>query len=96
MLETPASAIASTDSAAYKAICAVIEEKYPGLPCIPGIQTITTDSRHYEPVCDNIFKFMPFVMDSEIYDKMHNAGEKIHQSCLGLGVEFYKSLMRSL
>ena len=96
MLETPASAIASTDSDAYKAICAVVEEKYPGLPCIPGIQTITTDSRHYEPVCDNIFKFMPFVMDSEIYGRMHNAGEKIHQSCLGLGVEFYKSLIRGL
>ena len=95
VLEIPASAVAATDSVPYRTICAVIEEKYPGLICIPGIQSITTDSRHYEPVCDNIFKFMPFVMTSDIYDKMHNAGEKIHQSCLGLGVEFYKSLIKS-
>ncbi|MGM9639129.1 MAG: M20/M25/M40 family metallo-hydrolase [Butyricicoccaceae bacterium] len=96
VLEIPASAVASTESGSYKALCAVISEKYPGLPCIPGIQSITTDSRHYEPLCDNIFKFMPFVMDSGLYDRMHNADEKIHQNCLGLGVEFYKSLIRSL
>lgn len=95
-LEIPASNIASIESETYKKLCRIIDEKYPGLPCIPGIQSITTDSRHYEPVCDNIFKFMPFVMDASLYDRMHNADEKIGVSCLGLGVEFYKALIKEL
>ncbi|MEA4920993.1 MAG: M20/M25/M40 family metallo-hydrolase [Clostridiaceae bacterium] len=96
VLEIPASKISPMDSDAYKKLCEVIEGKYPGLPCIPGIQAITTDSRYYENICDNIFKFMPFVMDSGLYDRMHNSGEKINVNCLGLGIEFYKALIKAL
>lgn len=96
MLEIPASKIASVESPQYKKLCDIIEAKYPGLPCIPGIQSVTTDSRHYEPLCDNIYKFMPFVMDTALYDRMHNSQERIGVNCLGLGVEFYKALIQEL
>jgi len=96
VLEIPASKISPTDSEAYKKLCRIIDEKYPGLPCIPGIQSVTTDSRHYEPLCENIYKFMPFVMDGVLYERMHNSDEKIHMNCLGLGIEAYKALIKEL
>lgn len=95
VLEIPASDIADTKSEAYKTIATVIGDVFPGVACIPGIQPITTDSRHYGKLCDNIFKFMPFVLGSELYRGMHGAGERIHKDSLAEGVDLYKRLIKA-
>ena len=94
-MEIPASDIADTKSEAYKTIATVIGDVFPGVACIPGIQPITTDSRHYGKLCDNIFKFMPFVLGSELYRGMHGAGERIHKDSLAVGVDLYKRLIKA-
>jgi len=96
ILEIPASELASTESESYARLCGALTDKYPGLPCIPGIQSITTDSRHYQSVCGSIFKFMPFVLDGTLYDRMHNSDERIPAASLAHAVELYKKLIREL
>ena len=43
----------------------------------PALAVLTTDSRHYESIADNTFRFIPIRMAPEDLPRLHGVNERI-------------------
>ena len=73
-----------------------MEEAWPGIPLLPFIMVATTDSRHYQQMTDNIFRFSPYKLDPKELGGIHGHNERISLENLNRGLAFYSGLLRSL
>ena len=55
-----------------------------------------TDAYHYEEVCDNIYRFAPFVMDTKLLLTTHGTNERIPISCMADALKFFKRYIRMM
>jgi carboxypeptidase PM20D1 len=55
-----------------------------------------TDARHYQNLTDQIYRFSPFVMPTDILMLAHGTDERIPVDCLKNGVAFFKRYIRLL
>ena len=80
---------------AFRTICRVVEETFPGCPHSPYVMTGATDARFYQEICDHVFRFAPVIYGPEQMKGMHGLNENIEVSCLPGAVDFYKNLIRA-
>jgi carboxypeptidase PM20D1 len=55
-----------------------------------------TDSRHYLPITDNVFRFIPIHMGPEDSARFHGTNERVSVVNMGQAVAFYVRLMETL
>ena len=55
-----------------------------------------TDARQYEDVCDNIYRYSPFLMDTGLLLTCHGTNERIPLTSLTDGVVFFKKYIKAL
>jgi len=89
-----ASAIASTDTPAFRTLELVVRQTFNNIPTAPFTFLAATDSRHYQPICANIFKFSPYFIKPEELKGIHGINERIGQDVLAGMAAFYYRLMR--
>lgn len=53
-----------------------------------------TDAYNYENVCENIYRFAPFTIDTALLLTTHSTNERIPISQLTQGITFFKRYMR--
>ncbi len=90
------SKISPTDSRAFNAIRAICKEMDPKAIVAPYLVMGGTDARNYEEVCDNIYRYSPFLMDTALLLTTHGTNERIPVSSLKDGVVFFKKYIREL
>ena len=88
------SAIASTDTPAFRTLELVVRQTFSNIPTAPFTFLAATDSRHYQPICANIFKFSPYFVKAEELKGIHGINERISQETLAGMAAFYYRLMR--
>ncbi len=91
-----ASKASPVDGFYYNAIADTIKEVMPGIIPIPYTMVAGTDSKKYSPVCDNIYKFSPFISQSIDYGSIHSTNERLEIESFGIGIKFMKSLMEKV
>jgi len=89
-----ASAISSTETPAYRTLELVVRQTFNNVPTAPFTFLAATDSRHYQPICANIFKFSPYFIAPEEQKGVHGINERISQETLTGMAAFYYRLMR--
>ncbi len=92
---TDYTASADLSGEAFRTICRVVEETFPGCPHSPYVMTGATDARFYQEICDHVFRFAPVIYGPEQMKGMHGLNENIEISCLPGAVDFYKNLIRA-
>jgi carboxypeptidase PM20D1 len=80
----------------WQEIQGAMEKAWPGIPLLPFIMVATTDSRHYQQMTDNIFRFSPYKLDPKELGGIHGHDERISIENLQRGLAFYSGLLRSL
>ncbi len=90
------SKISPTDSRAFKVIEQTCKSMDPKAIVAPYLVMGGTDSRQYEDVCDNIYRYSPFLMDVGLLLTTHGTNERIPVSSLEDGVVFFKRYIRLL
>ena len=90
------SKISPTDSRAFNAIREICKEMDPKAIVAPYLVMGGTDARQYEDVCDNIYRYSPFLMDTALLLTTHGTNERIPVSSLKDGVVFFKKYIRAL
>ena len=88
-----ASPVSPDDSQAYRHIASVTREFFPGTPCAPYIMLGGTDARNYYVVCDNVYRYSPYVLTSEDLARIHGLNERIAVDAFALMVEFFYRLI---
>jgi carboxypeptidase PM20D1 len=93
---TEPSPVSSTHSASYQAINRTLRSLFPGTIVAPGLVVGGTDSHHFAPIADNIYRFSPVRARPEDLARFHGTNERISVANLGELVHFYVQLLRNL
>lgn len=88
-----ASKVAPTGAAPYQALARTIREVFPDALVAPGLMVAATDSVHYEPISDHIFKFSPIRADSEDLKRFHGTNERLSVKNYADAIRFYRRLI---
>ena len=78
----------------YEMTKEAIKKVFPDLGIMPYVVTGGTDSRFFDPVCDNCVRFSPIMWDSEQMKGMHGLNENIYTNVLPGAVDYYKELIK--
>ena len=91
-----ASAVSNIEGEGYKLIIRTIGESFPGTISAPYLVVGGTDSRHYLPITDNVFRFIPIHMGPDDMARFHGTNERVSVANMGEAVAFYVRLMELL
>ena len=80
----------------WSEIAASIRSCFPDAAILPFLVTATTDSRHYAPHCDAVYRFVPVKLNSGELARVHGHDERISIENFTAGIEFYRSLIATL
>lgn len=89
-----ASKVSPTDSRSFKILEEICTRTDRDLLVAPYLVMGGTDAYHYEEVCDNIYRFAPFVMDTKLLLTTHGTDERIPIACMADGLKFFKRYIR--
>lgn len=71
------SRVASVDGPAFLAIQRAYAEVFPGLPVAPALFIAQTDSRHFNALTADVYRFQPLPAKSEDLARIHGTNERI-------------------
>ena len=91
-----ASTVSNTEGDGYRLLTQVIGESFPGIITAPYLVVGGTDSRHYLPITDNVFRFIPIRMGPDDMARFHGTNERVSVENMGEAVAFYVRLMKAL
>lgn len=90
------SAMSPTDSRAFKAIEKITSSDYPEAIVAPYLVMGGTDAYHYELVCENIYRYSPFIADTKLLLCTHGTNERLPKNTVGEAVIFFKRYIKEL
>ncbi len=89
-----ASKFSPTDSRAYGIIRDVSKSIHPNAIVAPYLVMGGTDAYNYEPICDNIYRYAPFELTTELLLCTHGTNERIPIDLLENALVFFKNYIR--
>lgn len=89
-----ASKVSPTDSRAFRILEEICTRSDADMIVAPYLVMGGTDAYHYEAVCDNIYRFAPFVMDTQLLLSTHGTNERILIACMEDALKFFKRYIR--
>jgi carboxypeptidase PM20D1 len=88
-----ASRVAARDGTGYRTIARTMAELHPGVAVAPGLMVGATDSRHFDIVADNVYKFSPMRARLDDLKRFHGTNERISTANFVELVQFYHQLI---
>lgn len=89
-----ASKFSPTDSRAYGIIRDVSKAIQPGAIVAPYLVMGGTDAYNYEPICDNIYRYAPFELTTELLRCTHGTNERLPINLMENAIVFFKNYIR--
>lgn len=89
------SKVAATDSPAFQLINRTVRQLHPDVIVAPGLMVAATDSRYFDAVADNVFKFSPVRAKVEDLKRFHGTNERISIANYVELIQFYHQLVRN-
>jgi len=88
-----ASRVAATDAPGYSAISRTLAELHPDIVVAPALMIGATDSRHFDSVAANVYKFSPVRASAEDLKRFHGTNERISTANYVEMIQFYHQLI---
>jgi carboxypeptidase PM20D1 len=88
-----ASKVAATDAPGFQLISRTLRQLHPDVVVAPGLMLGATDSRHFDGVADNIYKFSPVRAKPEDLKRFHGTNERISTANYVELVQFWHQLI---
>jgi carboxypeptidase PM20D1 len=88
-----ASKVAATDAAGYALINKTLRQLHPDVIVAPGLMIGATDSRWFDGVADNVYKFSPVRAKPEDLKRFHGTNERISSENYVELIQFYHQLI---
>jgi carboxypeptidase PM20D1 len=88
-----ASRVASTGAPGYRAIARTLRELHSDVVVAPGLMIGATDSRHFDSVAADIYKFSPMRARIEDLKRFHGTNERISTANYVEMIQFYHQLI---
>ncbi len=88
------SPVSSPRAEAFQALSRVVRELFPGTLVAPSLVLGATDARHYAPLAESTFRFIPVVLARDDLGRIHGTDERIGVHALDKAVLFYARLLQ--
>jgi carboxypeptidase PM20D1 len=92
-LSEPAPA-SSTEGPGYKILVATLREFFPDAVIVPGVVNGATDSRHFQPVANDVYRFVPRTIVKTDLKRIHGTDERVGVTDMGTEVRAYRRIMK--
>ena len=89
------SKVSSTSSFGYKTLHKTISEIYPTALVTPYLVVAGTDSRHFNDISDNIYRFSPIKINKGNIKSFHGLNERLSISDFENSIRFYHQLIKN-
>jgi len=89
------SKVSSMDNDAYGMIAKTIREVLPDVLISPGLMLAGSDSKHYEEIAENSYRFIPMRFGPDDIARVHGTNERILVDNYGEIIRFYIRLMEN-
>ena len=90
------SKVSSISSPSFNLIHKTIKEIYNDILIAPGLVVATTDSRYYQSISKNIYRFMPIHLTLDDISMIHGYNEKISIISYLDMIQFYIQLIKNI
>jgi carboxypeptidase PM20D1 len=87
------SKVARMDASGYQAINKTIRQLHPDVVVAPALMLAATDSRHFDDVADNVYRFSPVRARPEDLPRFHGTNERISVANYTEMIQFYYQLL---
>jgi carboxypeptidase PM20D1 len=87
------SKVAATEAPGFQLIAKTLRQLHPDVIVAPGLMVGGTDSRHFDGVADNIYKFSPVRAKPEDLKRFHGTNERISTANYVELIQFYHQLI---
>ena len=93
---TEPSPISRTDCEGWRIVADACEETWKGCIVSPYLMVACSDSRHYGPISDKVYRFSAQHMTNEERKTIHGSDERIRLESVCLAVEFFIRVLKRL
>ena len=87
--------VSNINSPSFNIIHKTIKEIYNDILVAPGLVVATTDSRHYQSISKDIYRFIPISLTSDDLSMIHGYNEKISVPAYLDMIQFYIQLIKN-
>jgi len=88
--------ITPTGTASWRTLETTIRSVFPGTLVAPALYVAGSDSQHFVPIADGIYRFSPVRAKPEDLPRLHGTNERLSTANLAELVRFYHQLLRNL
>jgi carboxypeptidase PM20D1 len=86
--------LASTEHGGYEVIRATLRELYPDAVIVPGVMNGATDSRHFQAMTSDVYRFVPTVRVKSDLPRVHGTDERASVADLATTVRAYRRIIQ--
>ena len=90
------SKVSSVMSLEFDIIHKTIKEIFKEVIVAPGLVVATTDSRHYQDISKNIYRFMPITLNEHDISMIHGKNERISKESYLKMIQFYIQFIKNI
>ncbi len=84
----------NTEGGGYDVIRSAVKEFYPDAVIVPGVMNGATDSRHFQGLTSDVYRFLPMVLSKSDLPRIHGTDERASVSDLATAVRAYRRIIR--
>ncbi len=88
------SPISRTDCEGWKRVSSAVAGTWPGSLVAPYLMVQCSDSRHYGPISDKVYRFSAMALTAEERKLIHGNNERITLEAIGKAVEFFMRVIK--
>jgi carboxypeptidase PM20D1 len=88
--------VSSTEAPSYRTMERTLRSIFPDTVVAPALYVAGSDSQHFVPIADSIYRFSPVRVKPQDLPRLHGTDERIAVANLGELVRFYHQLLRNL
>ena len=89
------SPVTPTDSETFRTLARTIRQVIPEVVVAPGLLVAGTDSKHYLPLTEATYRFLPIRLTGEDLQRIHGTNERIAIDNYAEVISFYAQLIRN-
>jgi carboxypeptidase PM20D1 len=85
----------SVDGPAFRLLQTTLAQVFPGTLTAPNLLSGGTDTKHYQKLTDNVFRFIPVTIHAEDLERVHGTNERVGVENYAGAVRFYAQFVRN-